>query len=117
MIEPQMINRSLVLVKPKKAFYDWCIQVFPDDHLIISAENTLEYTSYLLNEDLVFEDQKKVLKKYWEFIFEEHLFSVCINDSEWPEKLTWKLFTDWFECSFSSMIIDLEKGGIVKEEY
>jgi hypothetical protein len=57
------------------------------------------------------------LKKYWEFIFEDYSMGVCMDDKEWPPKLTWKLFTEWFEFHFSSIIVDLENGSIEREEY
>ena len=40
-----------------------------------------------------------------------------MDENEWPTKLTWKLFTEWFEFQFSSMVIALENGAIEREEY
>ena len=117
MIAPHTINRGLVIIIPKQPAYDWENKVFPEDELIRNIEDAVEHNSYLLEEYQVYDDPKKALKKYWKFIFEDHLFGICLDENEWPKKLTWKLFTEWFEFHFSSMVIDLEKGGIVKEEY
>lgn len=117
MTEPTIINRGLVIIIPKQPFYDWANQVFPEDDLIMSPETTVEHNSYLLKGEMLFDDAKKALKNYWEFIFEDQLFGICTDDTAWPEKLTWKLFTEWFSFHFSSLVIDLENGGILKEEY
>lgn len=115
MIEPHIINRSLVFIKPKEPYYDWANSNFPET--LMFAEEVIEYNSYLLKDEIIEDDAKKTLQKYWEFIFEDQLFGVSTDENDWPEKLTWKLFMEWFECSFSSIVIDLEKGGILKEEY
>ncbi|MDD2983533.1 MAG: hypothetical protein PHQ74_09095 [Crocinitomicaceae bacterium] len=117
MIEPHTINRGLVIIIPKQPFYDWENAVFPEPDFLASAATAQEHNSYLLNEDHFYDDPKKVLQKYWRFIFEDQLFGICINETDWPQKLTWKLFTEWFDFYFSSMVIDLENKMIEREEY
>ena len=117
MIAPHTINRGLVIIIPKQPFYDWENAVFPEDDFKTRTVTAVEHTSYLLEEYQLYDDPQKALSNYWKFIFEDQLFGICTDDNEWPKKLTWKLFTEWFEFHFSSMVIDLENGMIVKEEY
>lgn len=117
MIQVQIINRGSVTIIPKKPFYDWGNNIFQDDTSGMSVETTFEYNSYLLKEDDVFATPDKKLKKYWKYIFENELFGICTDDGEWPPKLTWKLFTEWFDFRFSSMVFDLDKGIIEKSEF
>ena len=117
MNELHTINRGSVIIIPKQPFYDWANNVFPEDDLIMSAEKTEEHNSYLLQEHQLYKDPKRALKNYWEFIFQDQLLGICTDDSRWPTKITWKLFTEWFDFYFSSMVIDLEDGSIEREEY
>jgi hypothetical protein len=34
---------------------------------------------------------------------------------KWPENRTYKMFTDWFDIEFCSMVLDLEDADITKE--
>jgi len=117
MTDPHIIDRSLVIIIPKQAFYDWANQVFPEDRMDMSPEKTEEHNSYLLKNELMYDDPKKALKNYWEFIFEDQLFGICTDDRLWPETISWKLFTEWFSFYFSAIVVDLEQGEIFKEEY
>lgn len=105
-----MINRSVVLVIPKKPFFDWEKYVFPDQPSI--EENLDEYSSYLLSDGILPFEPQKALKPYWKDIFENELFDICIDESTWPQKRTWKLFTEWFDLKFSTVVHDLEGGPI-----
>lgn len=117
MIKPHTINRGLVIIIPKQPFYDWENAVFPERGFLANAATRVEHNSYLLEEYQLYDDPKKAFLKYWNFIFEDQLFGICTDETEWPEKLTWKLFTEWFDFYFSSMVIDLENGAIEREAY
>lgn len=115
MSHPATINRSVVMVIPKQAYYNWANTVFPDDPIKTDSFN--EHNAYLLNDELLFDEPKKALKNYWEFIFENELFGICTDDSTWPQKLTWQLFTEWFTCHFSSVVLDLENKPLYLEKF
>ena len=118
MNEPNTINRGSVIIIPKQPFYDWANNVFPEDNFVMSAETMKEYKSYLLDEYILEEEkEKKMLEDYWEFIFKDQLFGACMDEMKWPDSVSWKLFTEWFDFHFSSMVIDLEDGSIEREEY
>lgn len=106
MKEPASINRNVVLVIPKRPFYDWENRIFPD--FPSSEEDVKEHNSYLISGNRTFEDPKKELSKYWKYIFENELFGICTDESMWSKKLTWELFNEWFEFHFSSIVLDLE---------
>jgi hypothetical protein len=117
MNDPHTINRGLVIIIPKKPFYDWENEVFPDDSTKMSTQTIIEHNSYLLKSNILYDNPKKALKNYWEFIFEDQLIGVCTDEETWPLKISWKLFTAWFDFHFSSIVIDLENSIIEKEEY
>jgi len=106
MREPVTINRNAVLIIPKQAFFDWANAVFPEDPT--TADNYLEYNTYLIAEERFQGDPKEALDDYWEFIFENELYEISTEDEDWPEELTWELFTAFFNFHFSSVVTDLE---------
>ena len=106
-----MLNRILVLVIPKKPFYDWERNVFPD--LAPMDPNENDYDSFLLNKTYSKIDLKEILKEEWEWIFESQLHGICTDDSRWPKKRTWKMFTDWFDIKCSTIVVDLGTESMV----
>ena len=111
---PPMVNRAVVLVIPKQPFYDWDKTVFPDTALM--EVNRDEYNSYLIKDSILPFEPQKALKNDWQWIFENELFGICTDESTWPEKRTWKLFNEWFELKFSTVILDLVDQPILKEK-
>jgi hypothetical protein len=106
MKEPITINRNAVLIIPKQGYYDWANAVFPEDP--IDEEDFTEFNTYLISENSSLEDSKEALDNFWEFIFENELFEISTEDEDWPEELTWELFTQFFKFHFSSIVVDLD---------
>lgn len=108
---PMMLNRVLVLIIPKQPFYDWERQVFPE--LNPMNPNRNDYDSFLLNNTYKQLDLKKLLKEEWAWIFENQLHGICTDEDRWPKKRTWKMFTEWFDVKYSSIITDLGTENLV----
>lgn len=109
------INRSVVIIKGKQPFYDWSNAIFPD-LTPTKMETVKEHNSYLIEEDLLFDDPKVDLKNYWKTIFENQCFGMCTDPETWP-KMTWKLFITWFSFEFSSIVHDLTDTELYTEHY
>lgn len=109
------INRSLILVIPKQAFYDWSNGIFPTLPPT-KMERVRDHNSYLLADELFLDDLKTELKPYWKNIFESELFGQCTDETKWPP-LTWKLFTEWFTIHKSSIITDLSDDVLFQAHY
>jgi hypothetical protein len=113
MKESTVINRNAVLIIPKKAYYDWANSVFPEDP--IDEDDFFEYNTYLISENSLTEGPEEALADYWEYIFENELFEISTEDEDWPVELTWKLFNEFFNCHFSSIVTDLEVNPFYME--
>ncbi|MFO7703359.1 hypothetical protein [Psychroflexus maritimus] len=113
-LDPQMIDRGVVMVIPKPKFYEWEEEVFPGSP---TTADRNEFTSYLIDDEAYNGDAKQALKKHWKFIFENELFSVCTDDALWPKRRTWKSFNEFFEVKFSTMVFDLLDDGVYKANY
>ena len=111
--EISAINRGVILIVPKQPFYDWANHLTPDD--TVNAEDFDEYSSYLITDDFTSSD--KVVEKYYKQIFEEQLLGMWTDEKDWPQRRSFRLFKEWFTYYVSSMVIDLEKGKIIHEDY
>jgi hypothetical protein len=76
-----------------------------------------EYNSYLIKDSILPQHPQKALKDEWEWIFENELFGTCTDEDAWPQKRTWKMFNEWFDLKFSTVILDLIEGPIFKEDW
>ncbi len=104
-----MLNRSAVTVRMKQPFLDW-LNSLPDP-----PDCTLE----LLNRDppvyllpfVDFQDQQEdLLEDFYDLIFEDRLAGWWTVEEDWPRDRTFKMFKEWFECKFSSIVQDLVDG-------
>jgi hypothetical protein len=50
-------------------------------------------------------------------IFELELSSWMADDETWPEKINYKMFLEWFDVEYHSMVFDSLKDDIEKEAY
>lgn len=111
---PPTINRAVLMVVPRKPFYDWLQSLDSEDSYGI--DSVLEHNSYLLEDTIMANEPKKVLKKHWKWIFENELFGHYTYEEMWPPKRTWKMFTEWFDLKFSTIVLDLVEKPLEKEE-
>ena len=109
------INRTVVMVVAKQPFFDWANAVFPGT-TPIQPEHMIEHFSFLIDNELLLDNPKDTLRKYWKAIFAQLLNGACTDPDTWP-KLSWKLFTLWFDCHFSSMVFDLQDEPLYLESY
>ncbi len=103
-----LINRNVFLLSPKKPLFDWCNEIFPDDPMEFNRkpfgyDQAHAYLIPELDSPLHFE---KWIQKYYHQFFEDQLEGWCTDETLWPKKLTFKMFQDWFDISYQSMVID-----------
>jgi hypothetical protein len=61
-------------------------------------------------------DLNRVLKKCFDSIFSEELAGWYNDPSVWPDRRTVKMFREWFEVEFASMITDLSDDPLLHDE-
>ncbi|MDD3686712.1 MAG: hypothetical protein PHE56_08090 [Bacteroidales bacterium] len=106
----KVVNRSAITLTFKKPFIDWHNQLFPE---MPYEENMLgESKTYLINQ--IFNNADQVLKKHYKEIFEIELDGVCIDESEWPQKRTYKMFHEWFSVEVSDWVTDLSNQSMFR---
>lgn len=113
----ETINRAALYVAPRKPMADWIHNVMPENNLDLS--NPMGHDNgriYLIPE---FEDSEELiewLKKNYNPIFDNELYSWCTNEEYWPKDRTWEKFTGWLYISFQSMVMDSLSSRIVKDQ-
>ena len=102
------------MIIPRQPYYDWGARVFNEPPL----DPFEECWSYLLDDDWAFHQAEGFLKANYDGFFQELLNGMCTDPETWPKKRTWKLFNEWFEWHFSSMVWDLlPDRGIRRETF
>ena len=107
-----LIDRNAIIVKQKKPFFDWVSSVFPDE---VPMSKNEENNIYLIRE---MENNQKVLnwiKNNFDKIFSNELNDWYMDETKWPQKRTFQMFSEWFDVEVTSMILDLEESEITKE--
>jgi hypothetical protein len=109
-----MINRCILIVKAKQPFQLW-LQSLPDPADLTLEEITRDSTAYLLPAYEEDNDRKRLLRRYFDLIFEEQLSSWWRDETDWPAKRDMKTFTQWFDVEFHSVVLDLVDKPLLHE--
>lgn len=115
------INRSVIILRHKQPFLDWLMRVDPEpDPGITLADLDQDGDAFLLPDEPVIdtaEDAVRWVEKRWRMFFEHALYDWFTDESLWPEKRTLKMFREWFDIDYRSMVWDLAKEPIEQEDW
>ena len=105
----EMLNRSAVIVKPLRPYFEWAKE---DDAEGLTESVFEDLRSephvYLLSE---YEDptsQKQVLERSWPALFEAMLEGWVTDEAYWPKNRMLGMFQEWFEIQMCSTVQDLD---------
>ena len=104
--EEGMVDRSAFSLKHKPAFKEWAEKT---NNIINATDSVI----YLIEEKGTEEEAVNWLKKNFKKFMNDELVEVTNDKKKWP-KLTYKVFCDFFEAQFHSMIWDTEEEPISK---
>jgi hypothetical protein len=99
-----MLNRAVLIVRPKQPFLDWVAQL--DDSGVV-PDVAGEQTAYLVPGFDDDDEAKRVLKRVFPEVFECELFGWHTDESAWPPNRNFALFRKWFEVELHSLVEDL----------
>jgi hypothetical protein len=114
------INRSVVIVRPKRPFLDWLSSVEKAlGGRVSQIDLTEEGAAFLIpDEDIIdAKEARRYIEKKWREIFEQFLFDWFIDDTLWPKKRTLKMFREWFDLIYAPMAWDLVKKPLEINEW
>ena len=108
-----MLNRGVLIIRPKQPYIDWAAGL--DDSGVV-PEFEGEKTAYLIPS---FEDDAEaeaILEQNFADIFERELEGWHIDESVWPKKRTFSMFKQWFHLELHSVVEDLCAYELVEED-
>lgn len=110
------INRAVAIIKPKQPYIDWANKL-PDAKGGVSFDDFQDdCLAVLIAKYDTDQRAKEHINKMWKYIFEDELMGWSTNMSWWPKKRTKKMFWQWFDVKFHSVVIDPCKMPIKMEE-
>ena len=106
-----MLNRSAVIVRPKKPFLDWVRAVDYDDAPEVTLDQ-MDATLYLVPDYEDPADAEKVLRRVCEEIFCRELEGWYTDVAVWPKDRSLKVFKQWFDVQHHAVVEDVGRGPI-----
>ena len=106
------INRFAVILLPTEECLVW-INSCPGDPTTL-AEVQKEPAVFLIPEGEA--EPESYVRRYFRAMFEEELYSWYTDPDLWPKDLSFKTFKKFFTIHVSTMVFDLGKGMIEREE-
>ncbi len=118
------LNRGLVIIRYKQPYVDW-VKIAGDAPMEISLQQANDdgdsfllptYDSQIDPVDGT-EDAIKWVEKRWRMFFEHILKSWILDESEWPKKRSLKMFREWFDIEYKSIVWDMGTEPLIVEEW
>lgn len=112
------INRHLVVLLPKQPALDWIIRVDPNPMNITLGELRQEQDAFLVADGFFesVEDAERWVHQRWRMFFELFIGGWYTDESWWPKNRTLKMFKEWFDVQYHSMVWDLAATVPVEHE-
>ena len=107
-----VLNRSAVVVQPAQPFLDWLHETDSTSLNLGLADLRLEPSIYLLPDTGSPDDADRLLRHCFDTIFTAELDGWLRDRSCWPTKRTCQMFRMWFEYTYHSILIDLDKADL-----
>ncbi len=105
------INRTAITIIPKKPYIDWA-NSFEDAEIY----DTPHATTILIPDKYDEFNYETYVKKIYKEIFIEQLEAWMNSADDWPGKMTYKIFKEWFEVICSDMTWDYGNGDIEHDD-
>jgi hypothetical protein len=118
------LNRAIVVLRYKQPYIDWVKTAGPEPIDLTLEEVNDDSEAFLVPSfdspvaaiDGT-EDAIKWVEKRWKMFFEHILGSWIVDDDFWPQKRTLKMFREWFDVEYRSMIWDMGHEPLMVEEW
>lgn len=118
------INRAVVILRYKQPYIDWVKTAGPSPMELTLEEANEDTEAFLVSSyDSSVEpietaqDAIKWAEKRWHMLFEHILGAWITVESEWPKNRTLKMFREWFDIEYRSMVWDMGHEPLMIEEW
>lgn len=117
------LNRGSVTLKPKKPVLDWLNSVDRS----LGVKDSMKFDpldehgdTFLVPGEPVIDSRQDAVawvEKNWKDFFEFELGQWILDDTLWPQNPTLKLFREWFDIEYRSMVWDLGSDPLQLEDW
>lgn len=115
-----MLNRSALLLRYKEPAVRWINEVDPNPgpRAITLDDVNEDRTVYLIDDQVADtpEQLRRWLRRHFRRLFESELSAWYVYPELWPNKLTLKLFDEWFTMECHSVVLDTLDSRIENDE-
>ena len=114
------INRHLIILVHKQPFLDWLLSADPNPLPPMTLDDLRDDNeAFLIPDDVAdgTEDAVKWVEKHWRMFFEHMLGDWLTDETMWPQKLSLKLFREWFGVEYQSLVWDLGNAPLAIEDW
>ncbi len=109
-----LVNRNAVILKGKQPLVDWINSHDAEDPVGLEDVRT-DCNVYLLPEMDGPSEASHKIEANFDVLFESELQGWYVDESMWPENRTIKMFREWFDIEYHSMVVDVLEDPIRKE--
>ncbi|MDE2040965.1 MAG: hypothetical protein KGI59_01060 [Patescibacteria group bacterium] len=110
------INRTVAIIKPKRPYIKWANSLPDADREYTDEVFQKDQRVLLIPEHDTPKEDRAYINTIWREIFDEELLGWSLNRSWWPKERTQKMFWQWFDVEFHSMVVDMCDTPIETEE-
>jgi len=109
----------MILLMPKQPVLDWIQCVDPEPLQLTLAQLCEDQDAFLIEQDSVrsSESAQRWVWRRWKTFFEQYLYDWFTDESYWPQNRSLKMFKEWFDIQFHSMVWDLSSQPILHEDW
>jgi len=111
-----LVNRYVAIIKPKQPFLDWLESQSDWDLNIALEEIRTDRGAYLIPSCDSPGQAMQYIERNYRTIFEWELYFWYTAKFIWPEKRTLSVFRKWFDVEIHTMVVDISKDRIEREE-
>ncbi len=103
------INRKLVVLLPKEPFLQWVMEADPKPMDWTLEQLREDPDAFLIPDDAAecSEDARRWVERRWRMFFDHILGDWYTDEVLWPTGRSLKMFREWFDVQYHSMVWDL----------
>lgn len=111
-----VVNRSLVIIKPKQPYVDW-VMGLPGPLVLDRDEITDDLTTILIPEVDNQAAADDYIRQMYHHLFEIELAAWHTDPQAWPQPRDYEMFVTWFDLELHMLVLDSLEDAIEKEPY
>jgi hypothetical protein len=101
----QRLDRMAVVVMPREPLLDWVNTVSPEEPVWVD-ELADRANVYFIPRYETLDDAEAHMRGSFDEIFCNELAEWFDDESRWPEKRTYEMFTEWFDVFYDVVVFD-----------